>query len=352
MSTTHNKKSNKPFVDSLDLPSSYNRTNLTLISRDPHWIYAYWEIAHSSFEDFKRQAGAEWERAVRVLRMYDVTYINFDGFNAHRQFDIDIGHNANNWYVNLWGDNAGYCADLGMRLPDGRFYKFARSNAVSTPRANPSGRTDEIWMKAEQGREGRPYVYGEIQRNNAAQQRRPAHTGNSYLRQRRISLNEDDVRRYYSNLSPLLKDIISARLSRQLAGARRKPGDINVILRNSGKGSHLAGRYSKKMMLGASEETLMQGASESAPGASENSIPGKKFFFELNTELIVYGRTEPDAKVLRDGKFVPLRPDGTFSMRFMLPDGRIPLPFKAIAADGEQTREISTAVNREKTKYA
>ncbi|MDP3788992.1 MAG: hypothetical protein Q8R48_01140, partial [Candidatus Omnitrophota bacterium] len=40
----------KDFVDTYDLPSRYNTTNLTIISRDPHLIHAYWELSPSSVE--------------------------------------------------------------------------------------------------------------------------------------------------------------------------------------------------------------------------------------------------------------------------------------------------------------
>src|SRR5262249_16795996 len=47
----------------------------------------------------------------------------------------------------------------------------------------------------------------------------------------------------------------------------------------------------------------------------------RKFWFQLDAELIVYGATEPRARVTLQGEPVKLRPDGTFTMRFSLPDG-------------------------------
>src|SRR5262249_52414849 len=48
----------------------------------------------------------------------------------------------------------------------------------------------------------------------------------------------------------------------------------------------------------------------------------RQFWFQLDAELIVYGATEPNAKVTLQGEPVKLRPDGTFTMRFSLPDSR------------------------------
>jgi len=77
-------------------------------------------------------------------------------------------------------------------------------------------------------------------------------------------------------------------------------------------------------------------------------VPGKvkKFWFQLDAELIVYGATEPNARVTLQGEPVKLRPDGTFTMRFSLPDGRQIIPAVASSADGVEERTVVLAVER------
>src|SRR5262245_3692841 len=72
----------------------------------------------------------------------------------------------------------------------------------------------------------------------------------------------------------------------------------------------------------------------------------RKFWFQLDAELIVYGATEPTAKVVLQGEPVKLRPDGTFTMRFSLPDGRQIIPAVANSVDGVEERTIVWAVER------
>jgi len=72
----------------------------------------------------------------------------------------------------------------------------------------------------------------------------------------------------------------------------------------------------------------------------------RKFWFQLDAELIVYGATEPTAKVTLQGEPVKLRPDGTFTMRFSLPDSRQIIPAVAQSADGIEERTIVLAVER------
>jgi hypothetical protein len=72
----------------------------------------------------------------------------------------------------------------------------------------------------------------------------------------------------------------------------------------------------------------------------------RKFWFQLDAELIVYGATEPSAKVTLQGEPVKLRADGTFTMRFSLPDSRQIIPAVAASADGIEERTIVLAVER------
>lgn len=75
----------------------------------------------------------------------------------------------------------------------------------------------------------------------------------------------------------------------------------------------------------------------------------KKFWLVADCELILYGATEPDAFVTVSGRKVNLNPDGTFSMRFALPDGVVDLPVKAMSADETDSREIDIKVTRATT---
>ncbi|HET6576306.1 MAG TPA: DUF4912 domain-containing protein [Fimbriiglobus sp.] len=76
--------------------------------------------------------------------------------------------------------------------------------------------------------------------------------------------------------------------------------------------------------------------------------PGKlkKFFFDIDAELIVRGQTDPGAAVTLQNEPVKLTPDGRFTMRFSLPDSRQIIPAVATAADGMEEQTIVLAVER------
>jgi hypothetical protein len=79
------------------------------------------------------------------------------------------------------------------------------------------------------------------------------------------------------------------------------------------------------------------------PGAA---APKQDFRFHIDTELIVHGVTRPDARVTLRGEPVRLRPDGSFAVRFSLPDHRHVLPVVANSGDGAEQRTIVLAIDR------
>ncbi len=70
------------------------------------------------------------------------------------------------------------------------------------------------------------------------------------------------------------------------------------------------------------------------------------FWFVLDTELIVYGATDPKATVTVQGKPVQLRPDGSFTLRFALPDGVQTIDATALSPDKVEERTITPVVSR------
>jgi hypothetical protein len=88
--------------------------------------------------------------------------------------------------------------------------------------------------------------------------------------------------------------------------------------------------------------------SVSSPPGGELERP-RGFWFNINAELIIYGATEPDASVTIEGEPIQLRPDGTFTCRFALPDGLYGLVAVATSADNE-ARRAELAFNR-RTEY-
>ncbi|MBN1354123.1 MAG: DUF4912 domain-containing protein, partial [Candidatus Omnitrophica bacterium] len=343
--------------DSCELPSNYGGTRLTLLVKDPFWIYAYWEISHDSLVSLKKSMSGDYaDNCKMILRMYEVTLVDFNGENANSYFDIEITPYSNNWYVSLWNDSVSYIGEIGLRGPDGRFFAMVRSNCVHTPRAGYSPRKDQIWMKVAEGKSASPYArLFRMSAQKSAFAKNTAAEKKIVKDKKKLYLTESDVRNYYSKLSPFLKDLVSRRLGRL---PRPKSGTRMFFLEGDTDEERERllyflpkGEFFKRITLGSSAELVLFGGAsgKTQGGASEllqKKIEAHNFFFELETELIVYGRTEPDAEVWLGKKKIALRKDGTFTLRFSLPDGKIPLEFTAVSRDKKEKRKIDTYVER------
>jgi hypothetical protein len=119
--------------------------------------------------------------------------------------------------------------------------------------------------------------------------------------------------------------------SRELGVHGRSSAELGLLLRE-----RLRSDWSSGMLGSMASGVPLRGAAERAG-----------FWFILDAELIVYGATEPNAKVTVQGRPVGLRPDGTFTLRFQLPDGTQVIDATAISADSVFRKTITPTVRRE-----
>ncbi len=129
-----------------ELPVKYHEDKVVLQVRDPWWLYTYWEVQDSTLENIRKQFVRESQGAKLVLRVYDVSFIIFNGRNAHRFFDIEVNFDVSNWYIDAGLPGRSFCVEIGLKLNDGRFIMIARSNIVTMPLDGPSWVLDEEWM--------------------------------------------------------------------------------------------------------------------------------------------------------------------------------------------------------------
>ncbi len=113
-----------------------------------------------------------------------------------------------------------------------------------------------------------------------------------------------------------------------------------------GLGVDLSSAQIRKQIKKRLKSQLSSGALFSPSSPRGKKVSQRNFWLVVNTELIVYGATEPDAKVSVQGKPIKLNKDGTFSLRFALPDGEQIIPVRAQSADKVEVREITPVVKK------
>ena len=119
-------------------PKSLKLESMTLLSMHPRQAHIQWNILQPTVEKLKTSVGGAFDNARLVLRVYDVTDIIFDGFNAHRWFDIDIKDLSGNYYLTIQQFERNLMAETGFRLVDNRFLPMVRSNTMYFERDRPS----------------------------------------------------------------------------------------------------------------------------------------------------------------------------------------------------------------------
>ncbi len=93
------------------------------------------------------------------------------------------------------------------------------------------------------------------------------------------------------------------------------------------------------------------GAGLWASGRNESGLGGvaprqRSFWLVADAELIVYGATDPSARLTIGNEEVPLSSEGTFRIQVPFRDGEQTYAIEATAADGEQKRNITLNFER------
>lgn len=132
-----------------DVPEDYQDTYMGALVRDPEWIFVYWEVSESTMSEIKNKAGVQdFLSAKKILRLIDVTDIDYDGSNAGSYTDVQIDQNSNSWYARAPEPGRTYVVECGFLTASGRFFVAVRSNRVSVPRTGVSTSTDKEWLDA------------------------------------------------------------------------------------------------------------------------------------------------------------------------------------------------------------
>ena len=119
-------------------------------------------------------------------------------------------------------------------------------------------------------------------------------------------------------------------------------------------GVGLALRNSRKALTSSGDSSGLNdsGAGLWASGRNESGLGGvaprqRSFWLVADAELIVYGATDPSARLTIGGEEVPLSTDGTFRIQVPFRDGEQMYAIEATASDGEQKRNITLNFKRE-----
>ncbi|MBI4582490.1 MAG: DUF4912 domain-containing protein [Planctomycetes bacterium] len=104
----------------------------TLLPLSPRRIFAYWDCDPEAVEGARRQI--EDPEAVLVLRVKDVTAIEFDEQRDFGAFEVPVHGPSGNYYLNQLFPGRSYQAAIGLRSGSGQLQVLATAAIAETPK--------------------------------------------------------------------------------------------------------------------------------------------------------------------------------------------------------------------------
>ena len=105
----------------------------------PRKLFLFWDVSTVAKRAIELFFNSRFEEHVTVIRIYDVTDLNFNGKNAHHYFEITVPYQNGHWFVKGLAAKRRYVAELGIQMSDIGFFPLFRSNCLQTPVFEMSG---------------------------------------------------------------------------------------------------------------------------------------------------------------------------------------------------------------------
>jgi hypothetical protein len=276
-------------------PRPAAETRVVFLPRDPQWAYVFWDIAEAD-----RTAAHAAGASQLCLRVADVTGLAGGSSHPHTLQEMVVDAQAMEWYLPVPLSDRDYRVELGFRKAGlaGGWISLAFSSVARVPSLNPSEQILDQFI---------PFSLDAAPSALPAPIE-PADTG----------LHE----RLYQSAT---------------AGWRRlgRGSEAFHELEDSG--------LSDSAFSASGVGLWASGRNESGAGLAARQ---RSFWLVADAELIVYGATDPAARLTIGGEEVPLTPEGTFRIQVPFRDGQQLYPIEAVAADGVQKRNITLEFRR------
>jgi len=335
-----------------DLPHSYGSDTIFLIARDPHWLFAYWDV---DFSPYQATNGT--------------FYLKLFKTGAGEELTTEIHPEARNWYLPVKDAGTSYYVELGYFTSADAWTKIISSDPAAAPQDKFSDSSEAdfatvpihltfqrlVEMVRGHMREGESLItalsrlQGEGRRLLFQPGRAPEWSDDQ--RQVLAALFGQDVIDRISmgsaEIDQLLRQELLEKLSTESASEMVSQSRFAELLgpaETSLFSAYAAGGLGTAFSSEVTSWSSAIGSSWSAQPFGQDT--GREFFMHVNAEVIFYGGTHPGAKVWIDGKQIQLGPDGSFRFHFRFPDGNYNVPIVAQSPDGIEQRSATLSFER------
>ena len=117
----------------LGFPRPLRAPQLVLIDVDPRHLHAFWTLEAAAVDAARRTFGGGERDVAMVLRVTEA------GDAPGGAFDVEVVGLQGQCYVDIWGEERRYRAELGLRRADGVMHSLAPAALVQLPSVGPAG---------------------------------------------------------------------------------------------------------------------------------------------------------------------------------------------------------------------
>ena len=273
---------------------SESKTTLAFLPRDPDWAYVFWHISDQD-RDKAQSLGAN----KLCLRLYDVTGSEDGNINQGTLREIAVDSFSTEWYLPIPVSDRTYKVELGYRYGF-EWMTLSFSSPSHVPSSHPSEQILDKFVpfNLESTTETNSEILNSQKNEGTGLHERLYQAATNYPKRIRVGSEE------------FMEDISST--------------DMNSLQSDSGAG------------------IWASGSNDSGSGIINN----RPFWLVADSELIVYGSTDPSATLTIGGEKVPLASDGTFRLQVPFRDGSQKYNIKVVDASGTLERSITMNFDR------
>jgi uncharacterized protein len=315
-----------------ELPDTYGTQQLLLAARDPHWLYAHWDLTRQQQRYFNSLSQDQH----LILR------VRAEAAGPEAAVEVHVHPESRHWFIHVDRAGARYICELGFYTRDGEWVSVSTSGSTLAPPDAISEETEVEFVTI-------PY---ELPLARLVALVKEAVRENVPLAQALVELRAQGHPALPAAPSPLPPEQWTPAQEQALAEVISMDHVRRVWMGSLEITELIRRQFVQELASMAAAQiggpTSPSGGAVSSP--SGGPPPTRGFWFNVNAELIVYGATEPTATVSLGGRKIKLRPDGTFSYRFALPDGQYELPAVAVSLDQTDGRAAELHFSRS-TEY-
>ncbi|MCR8539368.1 MAG: DUF4912 domain-containing protein [Prochlorococcus marinus CUG1439] len=270
------------------------KTNVVFLPRDPDWAYVFWQIS-----DADREKAQSLGANKLCLRLFDASGSDGTNLNQGTLREIAVDSYSTEWYLPIPLADRDYKVELGYKYGF-NWMSLAFSSISHVPGSHPSEQILDKFVpfNLDSSFETVPDISNPLEIEPSGIHERLYQAATNIPLRRKVGSEE------------FMENVNSK--------------NLNDNLTESG-----SGKWSS-------------GLNESGSGIVKN----RSFWLVADAELIVYGATEPSAKLTIGGEEVPLAADGTFRIQVPFRDGTQKYDIQAKDSSGDQEKSISMKFDR------